>query len=389
MNYFNKYKILLIIITINFPYFLYNFKIHLIPYILSCEYKRIENYLKICSSTSNFVYLKKPISNIPKISIISPVYNTGKFVLRLLRSIQNQNFNDIEIILIDDCSKDNSLELMKNYQSEDKRIKIIKNKRNIGTFASRIAGILKSNGNYILMPDSDDILLENSLKYLYLFSIKYDFELLRYNIYLNYGKTFFGDITNKLESKPIYQPILSTYLFYAFGYLKQVDFNVSNKFIKREALIRALNLFQKTELNMYMTAFEDGLLNYFLYRASKSFYFLKKFGYYYIKNNFFQKGYKKRYLFNLLKYKFIYLIHVFNYSKNTKYEKDMTNQLFKYLVYKTGENNDISPINIESNFIINIIRILNENEFFSYKYKVFLNSTIDIFLNKTKAIKII
>ena len=278
---------------------------------------------------------------------------------------------------------------MKSYQSEDKRIKIIKNKRNIGTFASRIAGILKSNGNYILMPDSDDILLENSLKYLYLFSIKYDFELLRYNIYLNYGKTFFGDITNKLESKPIYQPILSTYLFYAFGYLKQVDFNVSNKFIKREALIRALNLFQKTELNMYMTAFEDGLLNYFLYRASKSFYFLKKFGYYYIKNNFFQKGYKKRYLFNLLKYKFIYLIHVFNYSKNTKYEKDMTNQLFKYLVYKTGENNDISPINIESNFIINIIRILNENEFFSYKYKVFLNSTIDIFLNKTKAIKII
>ena len=106
MSYFNKYKILLIIITINFPYFLYNFKIHLIPYIprdyniLSCEYKRIENYLKICSSTSNFVYLKKPISNIPKISIISPVYNTGKFVLRLLRSIQNQNFNDIEIILM-------------------------------------------------------------------------------------------------------------------------------------------------------------------------------------------------------------------------------------------------------------------------------------------------
>ena len=101
MSYFNKYKILLIIITINYHYFLYNFKIHLIPYILSYEYKRIENYLKICSSTSNFFYLKKPISNIPKISIISPVYNTGKFVLRLLRSIQNQNFNDIEIILIE------------------------------------------------------------------------------------------------------------------------------------------------------------------------------------------------------------------------------------------------------------------------------------------------
>jgi len=125
----------------------------LIPYILSHQYKAIEEYfiyislyLKTCSFEGNFKYLKATKSDFPKISIITPVFNTGKFALRLLRSIQYQNFNSIEIILIDDCSIDNSLELLKKYQAEDYRIRIIKNKYNKGTFASRNIGILKSKG---------------------------------------------------------------------------------------------------------------------------------------------------------------------------------------------------------------------------------------------------
>lgn len=211
--------------------------------------------------------------------------------------------------------------------------------------------------------------------------------LLYINIYLNYGKTFFGEITKNLESGPIYQPKLSNYLFYAFGFLKQIDFNVSNKFIKREALIRALNALEKTELSMHMSGYEDGLLNYFLYRISKSFFFLKRFGYYYIKNNVLKQEYKKGYLYNSIKCKFIYLIHVFNNSKNTKHEKDMTNELFKILIFNIGKTNLMSLIKRDSNFVIDINNILNANEFFSYKYKIFLNSTINSFLNKT--IKII
>ena len=70
---------------------------------------------------------------IPKISIISPVYNRGKYILRFLRSIQNQGFEDIEIIFIDDYSTDNSVKLIEKYQKEDKRIVLLKNKRNKGT----------------------------------------------------------------------------------------------------------------------------------------------------------------------------------------------------------------------------------------------------------------
>ena len=131
------------------------------PYKLKNEYIKIENYLKTCSNPNIIDFNISKISNQPKISIITPLYNTGRFVSRLLRSIQLQNFKDVEIILIDDCSIDNSLQLIKNSLEKDKRIKLIKNKKNKGTFSSRNIGILKSKGTYIILPDSDDIILEN------------------------------------------------------------------------------------------------------------------------------------------------------------------------------------------------------------------------------------
>ena len=366
-----------------YHFYFVKIKFFIIPLILNNEYKTIENYMKTCSYSRNFNYTKADKSKFPKISIISPVFNTGKIAIRLLRSIQYQNFNDIEIILIDDCSMDNSLELIKKYQKKDNRIIIIKNKINKGTFASRILGILKSKGNYIIMPDSDDILLENSLKYFYSFSKKHDYELLRFNLYLNYGKTFFGEITDHIESRPIYQPELSTYLFYGLGFLKQIDFNVSNKFIKREALLRALNAFPQKDLNMYMSVFEDGLLNYILYRTCKSLFFWKRFGYYYIRNNVLKKEYKKGYLHSLINCIFLYLKYVFNYSKNTKYEKDMANELFGKLIYRRRNKVKLSLINKESNFYTDIINAFNSNDFFLYKYKAFINYSKLGLLNNT------
>ena len=152
--------------------------------------------------------------------------------------------------------------LIKKCQEYDKRIKLIKNNVNKGTFACRNLGILKSKGIYIMTPDPDDILLENTLRYFYYFSIKYNYEFIRFNAYCNYGKTFFGYITQNLESRPIYQPELSTYIFYGLGSLKQIDYNIWNKFIKREALMRCLNTFDYKDLLMFMTCHEDGLLSY-------------------------------------------------------------------------------------------------------------------------------
>ena len=86
------------------------------------EEKKIENYLIVCNATKslNTKYLKK--INEPKVSIISPVYNREKYLIRFINSIQRQKFNNFEIIFIDDFSKDNSKTIIENFQKNDKRI---------------------------------------------------------------------------------------------------------------------------------------------------------------------------------------------------------------------------------------------------------------------------
>ena len=67
-----------------------------------------------------------------KISIISPIYNRERFIFRFFTSIQFQDFSDIEIILVDDCSIDNSVKLIEDYKKKDERIILIKNKNYLG-----------------------------------------------------------------------------------------------------------------------------------------------------------------------------------------------------------------------------------------------------------------
>ena len=98
-------------------FFFSSVKLFLTKHFVNNEYKMIENYLKKCSSLKLFNLSKINISNNPKISIITPVFNTGKLCLRLLRSIQYQNFKDLEIILIDDFSTDDSVEIITKYKS--------------------------------------------------------------------------------------------------------------------------------------------------------------------------------------------------------------------------------------------------------------------------------
>ena len=101
----------------------------------------------------------------PKISIIIPVYNKEKYILRILRSIQNQNFENIEIIFTDDYSKDNSIKLIEKYQKEDPRIKLIKHEANVGTLINRNDAAKRALGEYILFIDCDDLLLNDILIY--------------------------------------------------------------------------------------------------------------------------------------------------------------------------------------------------------------------------------
>ena len=91
----------------------------------------------------------------PKISIIVPVYNVEKYLNKCLNSLINQTFKDIEIILINDGSTDNSEKIIKEYMKKDKRI-ILLSKENGGQGSARNVGIRNSKGEFIMFVDSDD-----------------------------------------------------------------------------------------------------------------------------------------------------------------------------------------------------------------------------------------
>ena len=91
----------------------------------------------------------------PLLSVIIPVYNSKKFLNRCIDSVINQTFTDLELILVDDGSTDNSLEICKGYEKSDDRVKVI-HKENGGAGPARNAGIAIARGKYLAFPDSDD-----------------------------------------------------------------------------------------------------------------------------------------------------------------------------------------------------------------------------------------
>lgn len=99
-----------------------------------------------------------------KISVIIPVYNAEKVVKKCLNSIINQYYKNIEIIIVNDGSNDNTLSIIKSLK--DKRIKVI-NKQNGGVSSARNVGINNSTGKYIVFVDADDYLPKNAISTLY------------------------------------------------------------------------------------------------------------------------------------------------------------------------------------------------------------------------------
>lgn len=95
------------------------------------------------------------------LSIIIPIYNAEKYLKKCLDSVLHQTFQNIEVICVNDCSKDRSLEILNSYALKDSRLKIINNETNLGPGANRNIGIKKSQGKYITFIDADDFYLHN------------------------------------------------------------------------------------------------------------------------------------------------------------------------------------------------------------------------------------
>ena len=103
-------------------------------------------------------------SKTPQISVIIPVFNNAEKIKLTIHSIQFQNISDIEIIIVDDNSEDNTKQFIEEAQKEDPRIKLLKNQNNKGILYTRSIGVLNSKGKYIFTINSGDMFINEIFK---------------------------------------------------------------------------------------------------------------------------------------------------------------------------------------------------------------------------------
>ena len=244
-----------------------------------------------------------------------------------------------------------------------------------------------SKGKYIILPDPDDLLSQDIIKNCYNYAEKYNYDVIKFKTYSNIRMNI-NEYYYKFDNKPIYQPELSTFVFYENNELMIGDRIINNKFIKRKYFIIALNSLSSFYSNIYMILYEDTLMNYAILRKANSFYFLKKIGYYYLRNSqsIVNNGFKVNDL--IMKFSFIFLKHVFDNSKNNKYEKDMVNQILKnnyesQLLNTPFSENFYFYYDI-INMILNCSFIESDTIYILKKYKKIIEKKNQIYVKQSK-----
>lgn len=122
----------------------------------------------------------------PLISVVVPVYGTEKYLRKCLDSILNQTYKNIEIIVVNDCSKDNSDQIIQEYMLKYDNIKCVRHKKNRGLFQARISGAEEATGDYIAFVDSDDHISCDFYRLLVRKAVETSSDIVVGNFYLEY-----------------------------------------------------------------------------------------------------------------------------------------------------------------------------------------------------------
>ena len=311
-------------------------------------------YLDKCIASRDKIahnYIKKP-----KISIIIPLYNCQKTINQSLYSVQYQNLSHFEIILINDFSKDNTSKIIKYFQENDKRIKIINNHKNMGTLYSRSVGVLISKGKYIFSLDDDDMYFDNDIfDNIYKIGENENLDIIGF-LTVNL-RNYKGNI-KKMKSLFTYlypdglfieQPELGKWMIEFKGKFLVHNNMIWDKCIKSLIYKNAVNLLGIKRYSNYISWAEDASILFVILNISKSFKLNNKYGILHFKGNttasLTQSNYTK--IFGEI----FFLDIIFDFSmNNTEIKNLIVGQALyiksKYL--KTKLNNDSNSIYLRS-----------------------------------------
>lgn len=221
------------------------------------------------------------------ISIIVPVFNSELFLNKCIDSLINQSMNEIEIILIDDGSQDNSLSICKDYALKDKRIKIIEQK-NYGVSVARNKGMEIANGEYIAFVDSDDWIDKDFCKISYEKVEKKKYDIIFFNSYEHQGERtgksciFYDEVKEfKNQNELLISIILNPDRYKKAESQKIIIGGPISKLYRREFLEK-----NNIKFNTEIVIHEDDLLNIIAFEKAKEILYINKSLYHIIRNQY-------------------------------------------------------------------------------------------------------
>ena len=344
---------------------------------------KFNNYIKICNESKLLENQKYSLFKKPKISIMIPIYNGGKYLRYSLRSIQNQKMKNIEIILIDDNSNDNSLILINEYMKEDLRIRLIKNKKNKKILYSKSIGALNSNGNFILELDQDDMFIRDDLfNILFFEATTNNLDLIQIRDFIKYYFYFDKKTKINLDGWHIIYPKETHYK--EKDELKDKLFLDNNNYLLWGMLIKT-DIYKKAIHNLwpiiinYKIIFnEDYLITSMIVILSNRYKYINIFGLIHLLNS---NSASNDYLQNNEYYlSFLFYLNYLNefYIKNNQKNIKL---LINYI--NIDNKSFLNSSKIFPNFFYYIVNIILKNRYLSKidKYKFFnkFNIKLDIF----------
>ena len=265
------------------------------------EYKDILEFLYMSINYTlynpNNIFHK---TNNPKISIIIGTFNAEHYINNSLFSIQNQDFKDIEIIIVDDCSRDKTVNKIKELMKNDPRIILYQNAENKGTLYTKTKGVLNSNGEYVMILDQDDMYTQRDVfSTLYNYAKKNNLDILGFSAIFSHIIPFSKPkkIHFYFETPILYQPQIANQMFNYSpnGKIIRKGSFIWNFIYKSELFKNTIKKIEDKFINTKMNCHEDFLLFFLLTRNAYNFKQIKRIFY----NQMHLNKYKRYRNFNL------------------------------------------------------------------------------------------
>ena len=239
------------------------------------EIKKYDNIEISFKNKNDFLYRQNPL-----ISLVITIFNQENKIKSIYASILNQDLKDIEIMFVDDASTDNSTNIIKYLMKYDNRIVYLKNDINKRAFYSRYKGVKSARGEYVLVIDPDDLLLNNILIKSYTTAKKYDLDIVQFYIMTGlYNDSYLW--SDMKYSNGILKGNSEIRNIYYYG----VTRNLCDKLIRRETYFKAINFMKKEYYDADYHINDDDTAFFGIIHVANSYGFLEQIGYFYILRN--------------------------------------------------------------------------------------------------------